>query len=549
MAAAALSAARAQKSGLEDDPIVGSAFQALTPLSWTLTAPTLAAPLPARVPGDLLTDLFPVIGDPLFGNAFDYYEGATVKLPFWETGNSSYALTFALSSALATALSPDTLLVLPGVKMAAGVWLNGVYVGTTANQFSRWTFPVGSLLRAAGNELRVDFVPATHPANAQARFMAASGGWDCACARKTRALAARPLPPHPPTHTHTQTPTQTPPPVPTAGAPATGLTVGNGNPQSRVWTKGIWKAPYLVAPAPAALTAVKALVFYTGAYPRAPLSDATAAPFAVNVTVYWWAAQPFTGTLRVGGSWAGAVNATLPVAHPGGGEGSATVALPAAGVRLWWPNGMIPGGGTNEDRGALYTVAAELDVGAAAAAPPQQPPLRDARTIGFRVAHLVTANDTDPAALAGRNGSGNATMRFKINGADAYVRGGNMIPLEELEGRRSAGAYAQLVASAAAANFNVMRVWGGGIFLDDAFFEATDRLGIMLYEDVMFSSDGRIPPVGNALEADELRYQLRRLAGHPSIFLWSSCNECGGRLVGRVAPACRLCVLRPPLRP
>lgn len=210
--AAALSAASAQKSGLEDDPIVGSAFQALTPLSWTFTAPTLAAPLPARVPGDLLTDLFPVIGDPLFGNTFDYYEGATVKLPFWETGNVSYALTFALSPALAAVLSPDTLLVLPGVKMAAGVWLNGVYVGTTANQFSRWTFPVGALLRAASaNELRVDFVPATHPANAQARFMAASGGWDCACGARPQssALATRP-PSHPltpPPHTHAHTPT------------------------------------------------------------------------------------------------------------------------------------------------------------------------------------------------------------------------------------------------------------------------------------------------------------------------------------------------------
>jgi len=172
------------KSGLEDDPIVGSAFQPLADASssWTVSVPTLAAPLPARVPGDLLTDLFPVIGDPLYGNAFDYYEGASVKLPFWETGNVTYALSFNLSPSVAAALTPDTLLVLPGVKLAAGVWLNGAYLGTTANQFSRWAFPVGSLLRAASaNALRVEFVPAAHEANAQARFMACSGGWDCAC--------------------------------------------------------------------------------------------------------------------------------------------------------------------------------------------------------------------------------------------------------------------------------------------------------------------------------------------------------------------------------
>ena len=69
---------------------------------------------------------------------------------------------------------------------------------------------------------------------------------------------------------------------------------------------------------------------------------------------------------------------------------------------------------------------------------------------------------------------------------------------------------------------------GGGIYLDDAFFDACDAKGIMLYEDVMFGSDGRLAPVGNALELAELQYQVRRLAHHASIFLWSACNECGG---------------------
>ena len=190
---ASIGLALAAKSGLEDDPIVGSAFQPLDASSWTVSVPTLA-PLPARVPGDLVSDLFPVIGDPLFGNAFDYYEGASVEPPFWETGNVTYALSFELSPSVRAALTPDTMLVLPGVKLAAGVWLNGAYLGTTANQFSRWAFPVGSLLKAASaNDLRVEFVPAAHAANAQARFMACSGGWDCACcARIFIAAPAKP---------------------------------------------------------------------------------------------------------------------------------------------------------------------------------------------------------------------------------------------------------------------------------------------------------------------------------------------------------------------
>ena len=137
-------------------------------------------------------------------------------------------------------------------------------------------------------------------------------------------------------------------------------------------------------------------------------------------------------------------------------------------------------------------------------------------------------NDTNPEIFVNSDGSGNFTMRFKLNGADVWARGGNMIPMEEMEGRRSAAAISQLVQSAAAANFNIFRVWGGGIYQDDAFFDACDAQGIMLYEDVMFGSDGRIGPSGNALEVAELTYQIRRLAHHPSIFLWSACNECDG---------------------
>ena len=91
--------------------------------------------------------------------------------------------------------------------------------------------------------------------------------------------------------------------------------------------------------------------------------------------------------------------------------------------------------------------------------------------------------------LAGVDGSGNATMRFKVNGADIYARGGNIIPMEELEGRLSAVAYDRMVQSAADAHFNLFRVWGGGIDPPEAFFDAADRNGILIYEDVMFGSD------------------------------------------------------------
>jgi beta-mannosidase len=295
--------------------------------------------------------------------------------------------------------------------------------------------------------------------------------------------------------------------------------VGNGNAQSRVFSKGIWKSVNLVAAAPVALTALKVLTFYTGAYPSQPLTDATAAPFTVQVTAYFYAPAASAGVLTLSGAWGGAgASNTLRLALPEG-DSSAVLNLTASGVALWWANEM--------GQQPLYAVSALFTPDSAAPAPPPAP-LAAQRSVGFRVAHLVTVNDTDPAAYAGSEGSGNFTMRFKLNGADVYARGGNMIPLEEMEGRRSSQAYSALVSSAAAAHFNVFRVWGGGIYLDDAFFDACDALGIMLYEDVMFGSDGRLAPVGNDLELAELQYQVRRLAHHPSVFLWSACNECGG---------------------
>ncbi len=165
--------------GLVDDPIVGAAWQSLDGL-WDLQVPGQPATLAGTVPGDLLTDLqrAGVIGDPLYGNNFDFFDDSgKVVPPFWETGNVTYTTTFSLAAPLAAAA--EVLLVLDGVKMASGVWLNSHYLGTTANQFVRWNYTVAALLLPPGqqNTLSIVFPPATDAANAQARFMACSGGW------------------------------------------------------------------------------------------------------------------------------------------------------------------------------------------------------------------------------------------------------------------------------------------------------------------------------------------------------------------------------------
>lgn len=111
------------------------------------------------------------------------------------------------------------------------------------------------------------------------------------------------------------------------------------------------------------------------------------------------------------------------------------------------------------------------------------------RRIGFRVPALVTVNDSDPSVVKNNrstDGSGTFGMYFRINGAPVFARGANMVPMEEMEGRLSDEAHRQLVGSAADVGMNMLRVWGGGMFLPDAFYDECDVRGLLLYHDMMF---------------------------------------------------------------
>ncbi len=64
-----------------------------------------------------------------------------------------------------------------------------------------------------------------------------------------------------------------------------------------------------------------------------------------------------------------------------------------------------------------------------------------------------------------------------------------------------------------------------GMFLPDAFYDAADEFGILIYHDMQYAQEGHSPAVG-APQDPELRYQIRRLSSHPSIAIWDGCNEC-----------------------
>lgn len=281
---------------------------------------------------------------------------------------------------------------------------------------------------------------------------------------------------------------------------------------ARTLSSGLWRSVYVLSVRSSAITAIAPLVYYTGAYPTAALTDATAAPFNVSTRVHFWSPAGSSGTLTVEGAWGG--SASVPLTLPAG-ESSATVNLAASGVKLWWPVGY----------GAqpLYAISATFTPSSGVLA------ASTARNIGFRYAALVTFNDTDPAVVANASvsdGTFNNGMFFRVNGVAVWARGANMIPMDEFEGRYSAAAHERVVMSARDGGMNMLRVWGGGIFQPPSFYDTCDALGIMIYHDMQFAQDGHSPLDGSVAQAAEFRHQVRRLAAHPSIVVIDGCNEC-----------------------
>ena len=135
--------------------------------------------------------------------------------------------------------------------------------------------------------------------------------------------------------------------------------------------------------------------------------------------------------------------------------------LTVSNPQLWWPNGL----------GAqpLYTVTTvltadgeELD--------------RDVRTVGLR--SLQFCNDWD---AHGREFS------FLINGKKPFIKGANYVPEDCLMSRRSRERTARLLRDCATAHYNMIRVWGGGIYPDEWFFDLCDELGLLVWLDVMYA--------------------------------------------------------------
>uniref|UniRef100_A0A669Q8A0 Beta-mannosidase n=1 Tax=Phasianus colchicus TaxID=9054 RepID=A0A669Q8A0_PHACC len=123
-------------------------------------------------------------------------------------------------------------------------------------------------------------------------------------------------------------------------------------------------------------------------------------------------------------------------------------------------------------------------------------------------------------------GSPGLSFYFKINGQPVFLKGSNWIPADSFQDRVTYDTLWLLLKSAADANMNALRIWGGGIYEQDDFYDICDELGIMIWQDFMFAC-ALYPTNQDYLESvrAEVSHQVRRLKSHPSVVLWSGNNE------------------------
>lgn len=138
-----------------------------------------------------------------------------------------------------------------------------------------------------------------------------------------------------------------------------------------------------------------------------------------------------------------------------------------------------------------------------------------------------TSSKTWNVELERKKDSIGESFRFTKQGIPIYIKGANWIPADNFLPRaKKIKRYEQLIKAAKEANINMLRVWGGGIYEDDVFYELCDQYGIMVWQDFMFA--GALYPGDEAfiknVEA-EVRYQVTRLRSHPCIVIWCGNNE------------------------
>ncbi len=257
----------------------------------------------------------------------------------------------------------------------------------------------------------------------------------------------------------------------------------------RFVTAGIWRPIFLDAWDGARIDDVQVV--------QEELTDARAT-LRMTATIVASRAGRARVTFSVG---PGQTTATAEAAlDPGANEVACTIAIDRP--ERWWPNGL--------GKPRLYAVDAALALEG-------DPAPIDRRTVRFGLRTIEVDHRRDAAGK---------TFTVSVNGAPTFMKGANYIPSDSFLPRVSDERYRDLVQSAADANMNMLRVWGGGVYEDDRFYDACDEAGILVWQDFMFACS--MYP-GDEAFVENVRHEaienVRRLRNHPSLALWAGNNE------------------------
>ena len=118
------------------------------------------------------------------------------------------------------------------------------------------------------------------------------------------------------------------------------------------------------------------------------------------------------------------------------------------------------------------------------------------------------------------------SFAHEVNGVQVFAMGADYIPEDHLLGRTTPEKTRKLLEDCRAANFNAVRVWGGGYYPEDWFYDICDELGLMVWQDFMFAcAVYDLTPAFEENIRKELADNIKRIRGHASLGLWCGNNE------------------------
>lgn len=419
---------------------------------------------PADVPSDILTILNSkkYINNPLVGSN-------DLDCSWVEEYDWAFRCKFNLDPA-SFAFSEEYAIFLRGIDCWATLFINGERIGSTANQFREYRFSIEDELLVEGENELLIYIRSAKLVNAA--YERANGvlpsGFDTPRVHARRCQCF------------------------------TGWDWA-----ARLSSAGVLSLPELVVEKPFRL---ENAFGYVKDLSAVLLGAATAEQVLVGATVEVVSARKGRGRLVAeivdpDGRVLATVETILKISP---GRFQTAVNFRLRDVRLWWPIGF----GSQPMYNVRFLLSGDDRVGVSFSDSLQA-------SFGMRTVSIVRRKEGDEESFTPN-----------VNGHPIFCRGANWIPVSMLPGEVEDADYADLLSRAIAAGMNCLRIWGGGVYEREVFYDICNRTGVLVWQDFMFACAAYPDYREFSQEVErEADYQIKRLRNHPCVMLWCGNNE------------------------